>query len=528
VPAPAPTDPDLVRAELELRLAWARDHGAAYDAAVWQLLLGRAEDGLEALRSHVAAADAEWGRAHAPPPEWAVVAGDWERAKKAARVALGEPTERLVPGYRPYVRALYALTAGLTEDAAAHVRELREYVEGRTRLPSGHPADIADVAAGLLETSPASVTRGTNALLDWHVRRSRARSDVFNSARAFVCLEAIVVLLLAHRLGLAVEVAPEHRRASLPLLVTYLREWRGEPLAAALKLALETDLVAGPWLRLNGLKLPDPSPRPPSGRRSAPARPRRLTATVDAEIVRESLRERVRNRQGSAWQLASWALMLGDPNAGRAQLAEEAAAAQRRWQESVPLQGSLVGLLRRPAAVPNHNYLREHFALALVLGDDAGLRRTMELLRAWDETAALGSPYGHFSGYLDLIRHLLDRAHARPTRAAAEEVGGPLPSMRVVCVALAEGDTALLGRGLNGMLAEHARALERTTSPDPPVCAPAVHVAAAADRLRMPFAVAPELRRHEVPIVVSVRGRTVGRLACDLLGSALWRAGETA
>jgi hypothetical protein len=521
---PLATNRDAVRAELQLRLAWARDRGHSYDLAVWQLLVGLPEEGLETLRAHLAAgsgAPAHWSEHR---PELAVVAGDWERAEQEARIALGRATDRLVPGYKPYVRTLYALIAGTTDAARAQLEELRGYVAGRARLRSGHPASVTEIVEGLLEESAERVASGLDALLAWHLRRARARSEIFNSSRAVVSLEAVVVLLLAHRLGLAAAVAPAYRHASLPLLATHLQEWDGEPLPRSLRLTIQTDLVAGPWLRLKGLDIGDPPPVAAERRPSATRR-RRVRAEVGEQAVRESLRERVRARRGSAWQLASWALMLGDPGRGRTFLTEAAAAARHDWERSVPRRGTIHGLGRRPS-LPNQNAVREHFALALVLGDDASLRRTSDLLRAWDETAGLERPYAHSAGYLDLIRHLLEPRPSGPTRGDAEQVAGPLASLRVACAGLVDRDTRLVGRGLGGILREHADALERRTSPDAPVCAPAIHVAVAAERLGIDFEVDGAVREYEVPIVVPELGHEAGRLACDLLGAALWRPDE--
>ena len=193
--------------------------------------------------------------------------------------------------------------------------------------------------------------------------------------------------------------------------------------------------------------------------------------------------------------------MLGDTPGGRAHLEAAAADARRRWQ-----------------ALPNPNVVREHFALALVLGNEAGLRESIPTMQAWLRTQEGRSwpVYGHAEGYLDLICDLVSGGdRSRPSRAAVEQVIGPLSSTRVAAIALAERDDALLREGLEAMLVEHAKTLERKTSPPPPVCAPAVHVAAAARRLGIPVKVDEQFASWPVPVEGA-------RLPCDLLGRALW------
>lgn len=479
---------ELVQAELRLRLAAARERGLSFDLAVWQLLCGEPDAGLATLRAR----DPEPG-----PPALSVVAGDWERAAGEARASLAEPAERLVAGYRHYVRALHALIAGLEDEAARQVDDLRAYVADHEKLRSGHPRAVAGIAGGLLERAAGDVETGLDALLAWHLRRARARSEIFNSARGVISLEAVAVLLLAHRRGLDVAVDDRYRRVSVPLLALHLVEWQGRPLPQGLGLARETDLVAGAWLRAHGLDLGEPHARP---RQQAGARrPRRLPSVADGEAARAALRERTR-AGGSPWQLASWSLMLGEPEAARAHLTAAAAEASRQ-----------------PA---NPNTAREHFALALVLGAESDLHRTSAVLREWDSTPGAGTPYAHASGYLDLIRHLLEPGRARPTRADAERVFGGRPSLRIACIGLVEHDAATLTEGLGAMLREHAATLERRTSPPPPVSEPAVHVAVAARRIGLAAELDDASRRYDVPVRLP-DGR-FARLPCDLLGTKLW------
>jgi hypothetical protein len=353
--------------------------------------------------------------------------------------------------------------------------------------------------------------------LGWHLRRGRARSEIFNSARAVVSLDAAVALQLAHLRGLTVAVREEYRSAALPLLVLHLREWRGEPLPHALPLRLRVDLVAGEWLRMHGLSL---ATAPPPSAAARPRQRRRLRTEVDETVVQSVLEERIRAGRGGRLQLACWALMLGETATARTHVVEAAEAARRQWRDSSP-PGHLRGrILARRAELPNPNHLREHFALALTLGDESALAETGRLLEAWDKRLPLDQPYWHTYGYLDLLRHLLAGVHVRP--GDAESIFGPLDDVRVACAGLAGGAPVLVARGVRGMLEQHAAGLERKSSPGLPICFPAVHVAVAARRLGLEFEPEDQDRTYDVPVVLSEHGGKVGRLPVDLLGAALW------
>jgi hypothetical protein len=81
----------------------------------------------------------------------------------------------------------------------------------------------------------------------------------------------------------------------------------------------------------------------------------------------------------------------------------------------------------------------------------------------------------------------------------------------VAAIALVERDAALFREGLESMLTEHARTLERRSSPPPPICATAVHLAAAASRLGVPVEVEERFAAWPVPVERA-------RIPCDLLG----------
>jgi hypothetical protein len=485
-----------------------RDHAeSSLGRAVWCLLLGQPDEGLEAIRAELAAAPEAQTRGE-PRVTLALLAGDRELAGNEARVAL-RGVDRYVPGYRDHVATMLALIAGDEKQAASHLADLEGFVATHDKLRSGHPAAVADIPRGLVQREPRLVGAGIDALLAWHLRRARARSELFNSAHGMVCLDAIVALVLAHDRGLSVQVASKYRSVILRLLAVHVLEWNGQPLPRGASLDVETDLVAGSWLQRLGVSLGEPPPGTERPRR--PPRPPRRRSDAEPTIVCDSLRLRVRAGHGSPWQLASWALMLGAADAGRAHLRAGAAAARQRWCGE---------------GHPNHNHVREHFAFALVLGDEDGLRETIPPLQAWMRSAGhTQRRYAHLSGCLDLVCDLLGADTAPPTRLDIEAVTGPLPSTRPACVGLVERDPPLLTRGLEGMLDEHARNLERRSSPPAPLCEWAVYLAVAAHRLGLPTTVDERYAHHLVPVEIrnlpDYLGR-VGLLPCDLLGRDLW------
>jgi hypothetical protein len=78
---------------------------------------------------------------------------------------------------------------------------------------------------------------------------------------------------------------------------------------------------------------------------------------------------------------------------------------------------------------------------------------------------------------------------------------------------------------MNEALAEHTRQLERRTSPPAPLYAPAIHMAAAAQRMSIPFQADARYAAYPVPIIIrdppGSPGVT-GRLPCDLMGTQLF------
>lgn len=524
-------DRGLLQAELTLR----RDRTPSpFGRAVWQLVLGEADAGLQTLREHYAEMRGQPGggyhRAVLP-----LLFGDSAAASSEARLELEQPSDRWVPGWREYRRALLALTAADEERASEEVRALEVYAAEHAKLPSGPPSSVEKIPAGILTGDAERVSEGLDDYLGWHLRSARSRSDKFNSELGVICLDAIIALLLAHRRGLVPRVAGTYRRAELPLLAVYLAEWQGQPVDRGTKLSLEADLVATPWLAANGLQLPGIGVAAVvRGGRRAPKRVSLREGQLDSSIVAGYLRQLVDGGRGSAWQLMSWALMIGDLEAARRHLRQESSAARRHWQETRPAQGGFLRRLVQQQELPNPNYVREHFALALVAGDEPALRETSGVLRAWMDAVGEdgrrrgitmpGHPYGHAAGHLDLLADLLQPTGAAGLRAPVETVFGT-PIARTACLALVKRDGAMLGRALNDALEEHVRQLERQSSPPPPLHGPAIEFAAAARRLGIP--VQTDARYAAYPVPITIRdppgppGR-MGRLPCDLMGTQLF------
>lgn len=523
--------------EAELRLRQDRTPSRA-GRAVWQLALGDPQGGLQTLREHYA--DPRDGpEGGYQQPALALLIGEAEAAARDARAELDQPTERWVPGWRQFRSSMLALIAGDDERAAREVGELDAFAATHPRLPSGPPSTVVKVPAGILAGDADQVSEGLDALLDWHLRSARSQSDKFNSERGVICLDAIVALLLAHRRGLDVGVDARYRRAELPLLAVYLTEWQGQPVDHRTKLSLEADLVAAPWLSEHGVQLPDlqTATGVRGGRRAS--KPASLgKAELDPSVVAEHLRKLVDGGRGSVWQLVSWALMIGEPETARDHLRAGLAEARRAWEQTRPQQGGFLRRIRRSEELPNANFVREHFALALAAGDEAAVRETSGILRSWMDAVeedgrrrgqpVVGHPYGHAAGYLDLLADLLHPGGTANLRAPVETVWAGFPTVRSACVALVRRDSTLLERALNDSLAEHARTLERRTSPPPPLHAPALHIAAAARRLGISFETDARYAAYPVPIIISDPPGSpgvMGRLPCDLMGSALFADG---
>lgn len=488
----------LAQAELRARRANAV---SAFERNVWTLLLEDGDVDPAAIASDVTAGDD-------PTPDWnraalALLSADRALATETAGAALGN-VDRYVPGYRDFVGALLGLTAGDEPAATSHATRLDAFAATHDKLRSGQPATVAAIPRGLLERDPQAVRDGVDALLTWHARRARARSEIFNSARAMVCVDAVAALVLAHERGITVDVAAAHRAATVPLLVVLVEEWDGKPVSRDTQMRLTADLVAGPLLRRVGVPI-EPSPRRQVvGKQQQRPKSRARPTDAPAEAAIDAVRQRFEHGRGTPWQLASWALMIGDVEHGRRALRAGAVAARQLWMSVDP---------------PNHNHVREHLALALVTGDEGAVTETGAALDAWMRSVETSQQrYAHANGYLDLVSHVVT-GRAAPTREHALVVGELLPGTRVAGTGLVERDASLFAEGIDTMLADHAHALERRTSPPPAVCEPVACLLVAGRRVGLRPEIADGYRRHPVPVdIVAASGgaRTTGRLDADL------------
>jgi hypothetical protein len=524
------SDPDpqaIIEAELRAR----RDSlPPSLARATWQLMLGEVDASLDTLR--VVHEQQPVSRETALPTV-ALLVGDPDAAARHASMAVERPSADWVPGWRQYQTTVLAIIAANESLATASLAELEEYGSTHQRLPSGPPSGVAAIPAGILAADVDQASAGLSVWLGWHLRSARSRSVRFNNASGVICLEAIVALLVAHARGLTLRVDPAFRQASVPVLAVRITHWEGRPLDRVAEGSLETDLVAGPWLAARGLDI-GPPPVAASRPRATPKRPRPPAARpseVEASVVVDFLRRRVSEGRASRWQLISWALMIGDVLAARRHLQLALADAHQAWEASRPQQGGILRRFLRSEGLPNSNLVREHFGLALAAGDDSGLDESGRALRAWmdavqeDErrqSRPIHPAYEHVAGYLDYLADLF--GPSRP-RAPAERVSTLPRNLHAACVGLESRGTALVEQALNTTLEEHARSLERATSPPAALSLPAIQIAAATRRLGMHVATEPKFATHPVPIEVrdtpGPRG-PIGRVATDLLGRDLF------
>ena len=500
--------------------------------ATWQLLLGEVAESLETLSTVHAAMPADVDPA-ARPAALALLAGDPDAARRQAARDLARPAT-WVRGWREFHGAMLALLAREDTEARRHVEALETYASGHSRLPSGPSTTVATLLRGFLDADRDQVDSGLATLLEWHLRSARSRSsERFNSANGAICLDAIVALLVAHERKIAPPVNPKYRRAALPALVIHINEFDGQPIPRLLELSIESDLVAGAWLTRHGLDLGTPGPADARPKARQVVRRRSVgTADVEPSVVRDHLRRQVADGRGSQWQLLSWSLMIGDLATARRHLELAVEDARRRWHESAPAAGGFLGTFLRRAERPNQNFVREHFGLALAAGDESGLRDAGNELRAWldavqeDERRqgrSILPAYRHANGFLDYVADLLG---PRGPRVSADQVSTLPRHLHAACIGLERGSADIVQQTLDAALEQHAAALERRTSPPPPVSLEALQIAAIA-RMRGLEVGAPErFGAYPVPIVIrdgpGDRGR-IGRLEADLMGRRLFR-----
>lgn len=511
--------------EAELRARAMRSGGV--ERAIWQLALGETAASLQTLRSLPPPTEPSryWDQRWIVP----VLNGDWERAAAEAGEHLRAFGDRPVAGDREFQATLLSLIAGDETGAREQLDRLRAYVAMRDRFRTGRPSAVAEIAEGLLAGDAARVAIGLDALLEWHLRRTRAGSDYRNSSRGVLCMDAVLILLLADRRGLRVPMAPKFRAATVPLLVIALTEWNGLPLGREVHLSLETDLVAGPWLAAHGLQLQPVasaslvSGRPKGGLRR-PTRRSLGAPEVSADVVVGYVRRMLDKSVWPTWHAISAAVMLGQDERARTELVAASEAARRSWQRGRRLHGT---------DLPHPDKVLEHFGLALITGDDAAMAEMAPMLRAYVGHPSLRPmaglhPFAVAQGHLLFLGALLDSAAASVTDSHARTVGGPY-QIGPACYALYRRDGAALAEHLNSALAEHARKLERRGAPPPALHEEAMHVLAAAERLGVRVEVDPRYFEHPTPVVIrdppDYNGE-IGRLLCDLTGRALWKPGS--
>jgi hypothetical protein len=200
------------------------------------------------------------------------------------------------------------------------------------------------------------------------------------------------------------------------------------------------------------------------------------------------------------------------------------------WQESRPSSGGLLRRFLRSQELPNSNYVRHHFGLALAARDDRGLEEAGAILRAWMDAVAederrqsrpIHPAYEHAEGYLD---YLADLFGPSGPRAPAERVSTLPRHLHAACVGLERRDASIVQEAIDAILAEHVQALERKTSPPPPLSLPALQIIAAAQRRGLQVNPDQRYASHPVPIAIGESGSThrpIGRVPTDLLARRL-------
>lgn len=537
-------DARLIAAELEERQAAAAKSGYGVAEAIWQHLLGRTDGALEALHAFLARTPVTDETALALV-EAAVLAGDRARAAAGAARALAAATARHVAGVREFVRARLALTAGDEAAARRYLAAAETAAAGKDKLGGYYPAAALDALRGLLDEDPGRLEAGLSALLDWHSRRARIPGEVFNSADAFVCRPALLLLCEAGRRGGALPALAPYRGVTLPMRIIHVRELDGEVVPHFRAIAFTTDLTAATWLARLGVALPEAAAagaatatgggslattgaraaaQAAPGRKKAARAPRpKRSATVDVEAARRCLGAREADERHLPWLRACWALALGRSDRAREHLARAEREAAAAWRAR-PM----------PDGRPNPNLVREHFKLALLCGTDGTLS---ELSLRMDEFERQLRGSGHdaaqmgLDGYLYILKEVV-RAGPGPAPVLGGAPGlrerALSTFLRAACVPLVDGDARALSAGLDAMLAEHARQLDRATGLFSPVSAPAAHVAAVARRLGLAIDVVPAYRSYPAPYRLAEPPGLKGQwahLPCDLLGEGLW--GET-
>jgi hypothetical protein len=506
--------------------------GAATDAmhlawgeagiGVWRLRLGMTDAGRAALRGAEARflawldlleGDERARQISFGSGSWlalyrhAVVFGHADVERRLGEVGTDPRDGGMITIARPWVATALALARGDDTALADALVGLRTVPDEKALKDKWWPGLGATVDA-ILRGDAASVGPGLGALFRRHgelIKRGSLHEGGLETR------EPSVLLALARRRGLDPVIDAADRTIQIRQKVLYVKEWEGRPVGPS-DFQVEIDLsdTNAPWQVLDtGAK----------GGRTATTAPARTKSKLPSElpeaVVREALAAMAQG-PGPVWQRASAALAIGEVVAGRQLLVSEIGAAKHRAEHE-----------RLESGHRNINKILDYLSLAVAVGTPADVADAAASLRrlALESPKIFGpSRYSMALGYLVLIADVLDGLP--PDRDAALAL---LPQVRRASIGLIERDERELSAGIDDVLRDHVVLIDRQYPEGPPVSVRAVHFAAAARRLGIPFSVDPRYRAFPVPIVVTtVPGeRKIGHVPCDLLGEALWTA-ETA
>jgi hypothetical protein len=253
-----PRDPELVRTELEARIATHRQRVEAtrgewerirrdrlavacsglgsdfLDVAVCSLLLGRGDDARASFResaaSFLAATDhATDGLPPAPRLHGlaaAVLSGDAALARECAR-RLAPPAERRGKSWVQdrFTRALAALVLGDDAAAASATAELLGEGDEAAERDGFYPATGVACRA-ILDRDAAALAGALAQILQRHA--AMAARSLRNQADGWICLPAAALAVVAAERGLDVAIDARRRRADLKLRAVFSEPHRGE------------------------------------------------------------------------------------------------------------------------------------------------------------------------------------------------------------------------------------------------------------------------------------------------------------
>jgi hypothetical protein len=239
----------LVNAELEARWHDLRSRDYLYDAAIVGALLGRGEEAraLFAEASHqlerlaFERAPGDLGL-FASALEAALFSGSDHRVSELARRTPCRPSRSdLVLDRRVYSRALGLLALGDDKGCAAELSEVREGAAARAWM-----VGLSELTRCVLECDHAGFPAALTGVLEGHDRKARSkRSEIWNSARSFVCAPATALAVLGSRRGLSLPDPLPARRSTLSgLLVVCAPATPEGPVLPGTTMELTVDYLA--------------------------------------------------------------------------------------------------------------------------------------------------------------------------------------------------------------------------------------------------------------------------------------------